>query len=360
MDKATPTAATSVFSKNGIVENKMKNDVILQVQDLSIVYQTPRGEVKATSNVSFELRKGETMALIGESGSGKTTMSLAFIRMLPNSARITEGKILYTRDGVTRNVLEMSDNEIRRFRWSDCAMVFQGAQNAFNPVLRVRQQFADTAAAHGKTDKAWIKKRTLELFKLVRLDPERVYEAYPHEMSGGMRQRTLLALGVMLDPQIVILDEPTTALDILTQRAIIDVLKEMQQRLNFSIIFISHDLALAAEMASRVATVYAGEIVEEGSVDDIFYRHLHPYTLGLIRSVPKLNREQDELMSIPGEPPNLITPPSGCKFHPRCQFASDKCKVEPPPLVEYEPGHRAACWHTDQVIAARTAFAAQE
>ncbi|HLU08879.1 MAG TPA: ABC transporter ATP-binding protein [Oceanobacillus sp.] len=336
------------------------NDIILQVENLSIVYKSPRGEVKATTNVSLQLQRGETLALIGESGSGKTTLSLSFIRMLPNSAKITQGKILYTRDGVTRDVLQLSDKDIRRFRWSDCAMVFQGAQNAFNPVLRVRQQFADTAIAHGQTDREWIKKRTLELFKLVRLDPERVFEAYPHELSGGMRQRTLLALGVLLDPQIVILDEPTTALDILTQRAIIDVLKEMQKRLNFSIIFISHDLALAAEMADRVATMYAGEIVEQGTVDDIFYRPLHPYTLGLIRSVPKLKREQDELMSIPGEPPNLIKPPSGCKFHPRCQFATEKCKVDPPMLVEYEPGHSAACWHTDKVVEARAAFAAQD
>jgi peptide/nickel transport system ATP-binding protein len=236
-------------------------------------------------------------------------------------------------------------------------MVFQGAQNAFNPVLRIRRQFADTAAAHGQTDKEWIRKRTLDLFRLVRLDPERVYESYPHELSGGMRQRTLLALGVLLNPQVVILDEPTTALDILTQRAIIDVLQEMQKALNFSIIFISHDLALAAEMADRVATMYAGEIVEEGSVADMFYRPLHPYTLGLIRSIPHLDRKQDELMSIPGEPPNLITPPSGCKFHPRCQFASEKCKSDPPALAEYEPGHFASCWHTDKVVEARSAFA---
>jgi peptide/nickel transport system ATP-binding protein len=332
-------------------------DVILQVENLSIVYRSPRGEVQATSNVSLQLRKGETIALIGESGSGKTTFSLSLIRMLPNSARVVQGKILYTRDGVTRNVLELNGGDIRRFRWSDCAMVFQGAQNAFNPVLRIRRQFADTAIAHGHTDKEWIKKRTLELFKLVRLDPERVYESYPHELSGGMRQRALLALGVMLNPQVVILDEPTTALDILTQRAIIDVLQEMQRKLDFSIIFISHDLALAAEMADRVATMYAGEIVEEGPVGDIFYHHLHPYTLGLIRSIPRLNREQDQLISIPGEPPNLITPPSGCKFHPRCQFATEKCKVDAPPLVEYEPGHTAACWHTDQVVEARAAFA---
>jgi peptide/nickel transport system ATP-binding protein len=335
------------------------NDVVLQVENLSIIYRSPRGEVKATTNVSLQLRQGETLALIGESGSGKTTLSLAFIRMLPDSARITQGKILYTRDGLTRDVLQLSDKDIRRFRWSDCAMVFQGAQNAFNPVLRIRQQFADTAAAHGQSDREWIKKRTLDLFKLVRLDPERIYESYPHELSGGMRQRTLLALGVMLDPQVVILDEPTTALDILTQRAIIDVLQEMQKRLHFSVIFISHDLALAAEMADRVATMYAGEIVEEGAVDDIFYRPLHPYTLGLIRSVPKLNREQDELMSIPGEPPNLISPPPGCKFHPRCQFATEKCKIDLPPLVEYAPGHLAACWHTDKVIEARAAFVAQ-
>ena len=235
-------------------------------------------------------------------------------------------------------------------------MVFQGAQNAFNPVLRIRDQFMDTAAAHGKDDREWVEQRTLELFKLVRLDPQRVFNAYPHELSGGMRQRTLLALGVLLDPQIVILDEPTTALDILTQRAIIDVLKEMQARLGFSIIFISHDLALAAEMADRVATTYAGKIVEIGAVNDMFYRPLHPYTLGLLRSVPKLDQGQDELGSIPGDPPNLIAPPPGCKFHPRCPFATDKCKVDEPPLVEYAPGHSAACWHTDQVIEARAEF----
>lgn len=331
----------------------MNNDVVLRVEDISIEYKTRRGQVLATSHVTFDLRKGESLALIGESGSGKTTLSLALIRMLATSARVTEGRILYTRDGVTRNVLELSTKELRAFRWQDCAMVFQGAQNAFNPVLRIRDQFADTARAHGHTDKDWIRERTLELLKLVRLDPERVYNSYPHELSGGMRQRTLLALGVMLDPQVVILDEPTTALDILTQRAVIEVLKEMQKKLNFSIIFISHDLALAAEMADRVATMYAGEIIEIGSVDQIFYECLHPYTLGLLRSVPKLSHGQDELISIPGNPPNLIDPPSGCKFHPRCLFATDKCKVENPPLQPFDDGHMAACWHTDKVVEAR-------
>jgi peptide/nickel transport system ATP-binding protein len=334
----------------------MTNETILKVEDISIIYHSPRGNVQATTGISFDLHKGEALALIGESGCGKTTLSLSLIRMLPNNAEITQGKVLYTRDGKTTDVLKMNDRDLRLFRWYDCAMVFQGAQNAFNPVLRIRDQFMDTAAAHGKGDKAWVEKRTLELFKLVRLDPRRVFDSYPHELSGGMRQRTLLALGVLLDPQVVILDEPTTALDILTQRAIIDVLKEMQQRLGFSIIFISHDLALAAEMADRVATTYAGKIVEIGGVNDMFYRPLHPYTLGLLRSVPKLDQQQDELGSIPGDPPNLIKPPPGCKFHPRCPFATDKCKVDEPPLVEYAPGHSAACWHTDRVIEARAEF----
>ncbi len=331
----------------------MSNEVILKVDDIAIIYKTTKGNVQATSNVSFELRKGEALALIGESGSGKTTVSLALIRMLPKGAKITKGRVLYTRDSETSDVLKYNDKKLRAFRWQDCAMVFQGAQNAFNPILKIKDQFRDTAYAHGWTNEEEIRKRTLELFKLVRLDPERVYDSYPHELSGGMKQRALLALGVFLNPQVVILDEPTTALDILTQRAIISVLNEMRTRLEFSIIFISHDLALAAEMADRVATMYAGEIVEISDVNSIFYRPLHPYTLGLLNSVPRLDQDQAELESIPGSPPNLLNPPSGCKFHPRCAFATDKCKTDSPQLVEYEAGHLAACWHTDKVIEVR-------
>lgn len=325
---------------------------VLNVDNVSVRYRVARGDVQAVNNVSFTLHKGEALALIGESGSGKTTLSLALIQMLVSAARVSEGEVTYFRDGKPQDVLKLKGEKMRKFRWSECAMVFQGAQNAFNPVLKLRDQFFDTAKAHGKGDRAWVKKRTLELFKLVRLDPERVYNAYPHELSGGMKQRALLALGVLLDPQVVILDEPTTALDILTQRAIIDVLSEMQDRLGFSIIFISHDLALAAEMADRVATMYAGAVVELGTVDDIFYEPLHPYTLGLLRSVPRLSGSQD-LISIPGSPPDLVDPPSGCRFHPRCSFASNRCKTESPPLTDYGSGHQAACWHTDKVIEAR-------
>ncbi len=327
-------------------------EVVLEVRNLSAEYAASRGAVRAVENVSFTLHRGEALALIGESGSGKTTLSLALIRMLVRSAKVTQGSVRYLKNGQSVDVLALSERELRRFRWAECAMVFQGAQNAFNPVLRVREQFLDTAYAHGKRDRAWVKKRTLDLFKLVRLDPERVYNSYPHELSGGMKQRALLALGVLLGPQVVILDEPTTALDILTQRAIIDVLSEMRSRLGFSIIFISHDLALAAEMADRVATMYAGEIVEAGTVDDLFYEPLHPYTLGLLRSVPRLSGSQD-LVSIPGSPPDLISPPPGCKFHPRCPFATGRCEQDAPPLEDYGGGHQAACWHTERVIEAR-------
>ena len=331
----------------------MHPDTVLKVEGLSIAYRTKRGDVKAADNVSFELKIGEAMALIGESGSGKTTISLALIRKLPNNAVISQGQIHYQRADKIQDVLKLSSRQLREFRWKECAMVFQGAQNAFNPVLKVCNQFEDTARSHGWADRAAVRKRSLKLLELVRLDPERVYDAYPHELSGGMKQRALLALSVLLNPQIIILDEPTTALDILTQRAIIDVLNDMQRQLHFSIIFISHDLSLAAEMADVVATVYAGEIIEIGDVNQIFYDSLHPYTSGLLASVPTVEHTQDRLQSIPGSPPNLISPPSGCKFHPRCVFATDICRIEDPPLEQDVGDHLAACWNKDMLIASR-------
>ncbi len=332
------------------MQSDVNNETVLNVEDLSIVYRTKRGDIKATNNVSFELKKGQAMALIGESGSGKTTISLALIRKLPKNAVITAGKINFRRGQQMQDVLKLSKKQLREFRWNECAMVFQGAQNAFNPVLKVRKHFEDTARSHGWTDRRAVRDRSMKLLELVRLDPERVYDAYPHELSGGMKQRTLLALSVLLNPQIVILDEPTTALDILTQRAIIDVLNDMQRQLHFSIIFISHDLSLAAEMADVVATVYAGEIVEIGQVNQVFYNSLHPYTYGLLASVPTLDHSQDLLQSIPGSPPNLISPPSGCKFHPRCGFATEMCKSEVPFLDQDVGNHLAACWHKDRLI----------
>jgi peptide/nickel transport system ATP-binding protein len=327
--------------------------VVLSVRDLSVTYQAHRGLVRAVSNVSFDLHAGETLALIGESGCGKTTLNLALIRQLPKNARTTGDGIVYTyRDGRTANILGFSDREMRRYLWSECSMVFQGALNALNPVIRVSDMVYETGKAHGiRREEAHA--RALQLFRQVRLDPERVMRSYPHELSGGMRQRVLLAISLLLRPQIVIMDEPTTAVDILTQRSILEVLKQLREELSFSVIFISHDLAVAAEIADTVATMYAGEIVEMGPVNDVFYRSRHAYTLSLLNAAPRLSVGAETLESIPGKPPDLIEPPAGCKFHERCPFAVDACWHQPPALIAYEDGlHLAACHETDRVLAA--------
>lgn len=323
----------------------------LILRDVQVNYFTRRGQVQAVRGIDLELKPGESLALIGESGSGKTTLGLAIVRLLVKAARVTQGDILYYRDGREVNVLALNDADLRKFRWRECAMVFQSALNAFNPVLRVWEQMWDTAVSHGWTDKAAVREKVLDLLRFVQLDPKRVINAFPHELSGGMRQRVLLALSLLLNPQILILDEPTTALDILTQRTIIDLLGKLKQEHRFAMIFISHDLAIAAELADRVATMYAGKIVELGATEDIFYRPRHPYTLGLIRAVPTVTGGFEELASISGSPPDLVDLPSGCKFHPRCPFMTEKCVAEEPDLFSVGPGHQAACWHWQEVAA---------
>jgi peptide/nickel transport system ATP-binding protein len=321
----------------------------LSLQNVHISYKTRRGSVQAVRGVTVDLLAGESLALIGESGSGKTTLGLAIVRLLADTAKVDPGRIIYRRNGREVDVLQLKANDLRAFRWQDCAMVFQSALNAFNPVLRVWDQVLDTARAHGWNDRQAVRERFLDLLKFVQLDPNRVISAYPHELSGGMRQRTLLAMSLLLDPQILILDEPTTALDILTQRTIIHLLRRLKEEQNFTMIFISHDLAIAAELADRVATMYAGRMVELGKTEDIFYRPRHPYTLGLIRAVPTVTGGFEELSSIPGSPPDLINLPSGCKFHPRCPFATDKCRQQEPELQTVGDQHEAACWHWQEV-----------
>jgi peptide/nickel transport system ATP-binding protein len=329
----------------------MKNDVVLSVRDLSVSYLARRGRVQAVNRVSFDLHAGETLALIGESGCGKSTLNLALIRQLPKTGQIDQGQILYTaRDGKQIDVTQLKPDALRRFLWSEVSMVFQGALNSLNPVLRVSDVVYDTAHAHGM-QRQTAKVRALELFRQVRLDPQRVFNAYPHELSGGMRQRVLLALSLLLEPQVVIMDEPTTAVDILTQRSILDVLAELRKALDFSIIFISHDLAVAAEIADTIATMYAGEIIEIGPVNEVFYRSRHAYTLSLLNAAPRLSVGEETLNSIPGSPPDLIEPPPGCKFHPRCTFATEICRTTVPPLIEEDAAHYAACHHSAEVYA---------
>lgn len=330
-----------------------RGEVVFSVRNVTISYLTARGRMKAVNNVSFDLHRGETLALIGESGCGKSTLNLGLIQLLPKTGRVDSGEVLYSdKNGKEVDILKLKGNNLRQFRWSECAMVFQAALNSLNPVIRISDMVYDTARAHGERNKEKVRARALELFQLVRLDPERVFNAYPHQLSGGMRQRVLIALSVLLNPQVVLLDEPTTAVDILTQRTIIEVLKNLREELGISSIFISHDLSIAAEMADTVATMYAGEIVEIGSVNDMFYRPNHAYTLGLLQAVPRLSVEREELSSIPGSPPDMIDPPTGCKFHPRCRFATEICRTTPPELTARGDGHFAACHHSDEVLLA--------
>jgi peptide/nickel transport system ATP-binding protein len=324
---------------------------ILAIKNMHVEYKTPHGWMQAVRDVNMEIQKGDSVALIGESGSGKSTLGFAILRMLARSARISQGSAVYTEaSGKSYDLITLSNKDFRKFRWSECAMTFQAAQNSLNPVMRVKDTFRETANAHGWRNKREIRERTLELLRMVQLDPQRVYDAYPHELSGGMRQRVSIALSLLLEPQLIILDEPTTALDILTQRAIIDVIRTLRERLDFTMIFISHDLSLAAELADRVATMYAGKVVEYGPVRDTFYTPKHPYTVGLLNAVPPIAGEEfTPLTSIPGSTPNLLSIPSGCPFHPRCPYATEICRQQDPPLADLGGTHFAACHHHDKV-----------
>ncbi|KAA3659518.1 MAG: ABC transporter ATP-binding protein [Chloroflexi bacterium] len=328
----------------------------LRLEDVHIHYKTGKGLVQAIRGVDMVLNSGESLALIGESGSGKTTLGLGIVRLLVKTAEIHQGNIVYRRGQNEVDVLDLDPEALRQFRWQECAMVFQSALNAFNPVLRVWEQIWDTAKAHGWKDKKAVRQQALDLLDFVQLDADRVINAYPHELSGGMRQRVLIAMSLLLNPQILILDEPTTALDILTQRTIITLLRRLKEEKNFTMVFISHDLAIAAELADRIATMYAGRVVETGPTDDLFYTPRHPYTLGLIRAVPTVTGAFEELFSIPGSPPDFINMPTGCKFHPRCSFATDKCKHEEPDLERVGDAHYAACWHWREVKVAVDAW----
>ncbi|MCC6011186.1 MAG: ABC transporter ATP-binding protein [Desulfurococcaceae archaeon] len=315
-------------------------EYILEVSNLKVYYYVIKGVVKAVDNVSFSLRKGEALGLVGESGCGKSTLGYALIRLVPPPGRIVGGTIKFK--GI--DILSMSEEEFRtKIRWKEISMIFQGALNALNPVIRVGDQIAEVYSLHLGLSKREGLMRARELLKIVRMEPDKV-KSYPFELSGGMKQRVVIAMALALNPSLVIADEPTTALDVVTQAHILNLLKTIQRERGLTLILISHDLSLVAEIADTVAIMYAGKIVEYGPSDIVYKNPLHPYTDGLMRSIPRLTGEKSELVGIPGEPPDLINPPPGCRFHPRCKFAMDICKREEPPTVEFEHGHRVACW----------------
>jgi peptide/nickel transport system ATP-binding protein len=322
----------------------MENNPILVVDQLYIEYWSRRGPVQAVRNVSFDLNSAENLSIIGESGSGKTTLGMSLVKLLPLSAYIKSGTIEYHLNGKPFQIQTATETELRKFRWKEVAMVFQGALNAFNPVITIGKQIYETAYAHGMNDNQQIQNKINELLQFVQLDSKRVMKAYQHELSGGMKQRILLALSLLFSPKILILDEPTSALDILTQRNIINLLKKIKQELQIAVIFISHDLSLAAELADRIVTVYAGRMVEIGTVNDIFYHPLHPYTKGLISATPTVTGTDRKPFTIKGSPPNLIDLPAGCAFAPRCPESDDRCRNAEPELVNVGEEHQVACF----------------
>ncbi|HOZ73207.1 MAG TPA: ABC transporter ATP-binding protein [Spirochaetales bacterium] len=318
-------------------------DKLLEVKNLKLYYHTSKGAVRALDDVSFDLYKGETLGLVGESGCGKTTTGVALLKMPSPPGRIEPGSQIIL-DG--RDIMPLPEKEIRKnVRWEEVAMVFQGAMNCLTPVYTIGKQMLETLQEHRDMDKAQAEELIKEYLGLVGLPPE-VMGRYPHELSGGMKQRIVIATALFLKPKLVILDEPTTALDVIVQAQIINLLKKLKKTFDLSFIFITHDLSLEAEVSDRICVMYAGKIAELGTNQQIYGEQgpMHPYTEKLLQATPLLHKKVDSLSYIPGTPPDLIDPPKGCRFHPRCHKAMDKCSQEEPPLLEVEPGHMVACW----------------
>jgi peptide/nickel transport system ATP-binding protein len=312
---------------------------LLEVKDLKMYYSTMKGDVKAVDDVSFSLEKGESLGLAGESGCGKTSVALTLMKLYPSNAKILTGEVLL--DG--KNVLEMGDDEIRReVRWKRISMVPQASMNALNPVFTIKDQIVEAILTHEDVSEEEARERTLELLRRVGIDPSRANN-YPHEFSGGMKQRVMMAMALSCNPDIVIADEPTTALDVIVQAQVLKEIKKLQKELGLSMILISHDLSVVAETCEKTMIMYAGNIVEDASTLEIFRHPLHPYSIGLIGAFPKLKGEKKRLESIKGNPPNLLNPPTGCRFHPRCPYAKDVCKTTQPRLQEAHSGHGVAC-----------------
>lgn len=317
------------------------NENVLEVKDLTMHYTTRKGPVYAVDNVSFSLGRGGSLGLVGESGCGKTSVAISLLRLLPENADILEGEIWLN----NTDIVPLSDAEVRKFRWKHIAMVFQAAMNSLNPVYTVEEQILEAMRQHlPHLSEGEMKGKVDHLFGLVGLDPS-IKTEYPHQYSGGMRQRAVIAMALSCDPAIIIADEPTTALDVIVQDSLLKKIKELQERLDMAMIYISHDIAVIAEVSERVGVMYAGKLVEMAASEEIFHRPLHPYTMGLMSSFPSIVGEKTELVTIPGEPPDLLAPPPGCRFHPRCPYATEICKTDEPEFKQHSDGHWAACWH---------------
>lgn len=315
---------------------------VLDVRNLKVYYFTSKGPVRAVDDISFYINKGETLGVVGESGCGKTTLGTALLNMPTPPGKVVGGEIII--DGT--NILELNENQLRKnVRWEKISMVFQGAMNSLTPAYTIEKQMLETLRYHRELDEQEARERIKKYVNLVGLSDD-VLKRYPHELSGGMKQRIVIAMALFLEPELVICDEPTTALDVVVQAQIINLLKELKQKLNLSFIFVTHDLATEAEVADRIMVMYAGKIAEIGTNDQIYGEQgpMHPYTSNLLAATPRLHKKVEKLNFIPGSPPDLLNPPAGCRFHLRCPVVMEKCRTEEPPLKEIEKDHYVACW----------------
>ena len=313
---------------------------LLEVEHLHIHYYTLRGIVRAVDDVSFTLDRGEVLGVAGESGCGKSTLGYGLMRLVPPPGRIVKGRIVI--DGV--DIVGLPEPVLRkRFRWKRISMIFQSAMNALNPVYTVGDQIAEAIVYHEGVSKKEALQRAEKLLKMVGLDAS-IVRRYPHELSGGQKQRVVIAMALALNPDIVIADEPTTALDVVVQAQILNLLKKLKREYDMSMIFISHDLSVIAELADKIAIMYAGEIVELGPAENVYTKPAHPYTQLLLKAIPRLHAPRGKLAYIPGSPPDLRKPPKGCRFAPRCPFAQPRCREEPPPNTKLRENHTVKCW----------------
>lgn len=321
----------------------MTDEVILQVKDLKTYFHVDEGIVKAVDGVSFNLRKGETLGIVGESGSGKSVTNLSIINMIPNPpGRIAGGEVLF----MGKDLLKMPINEIRQIRGNKISMIFQDPMTSLNPFLRISTQMIETIVLHQGLDKKAAKEKAIDMLRLAGIPaPEKRIDQYPHQFSGGMRQRVMIAMSLSCNPEILIADEPTSALDVTIQAQILDLMKDLTARLGTAVILITHSLGVVAGTCDTLCVMYAGRVVERGATAEIFAEPKHPYTQGLIKSVPRLDKESgDRLFSIRGQPPNVIDLPDCCPFYPRCDRAMDVCKRKYPRTTEFANGRSVSCW----------------
>ena len=314
---------------------------ILSVQNLHTSFHTDKGEVKAVNGVTFNLEKGKILGIVGESGSGKSVTAYSIMRILEKNGRITEGKILYK----GQDIAEFSEKQMREFRGKCCSIIFQDPMTSLNPVFTVGNQLREAIELHTDRKGKEAEARAIEMLTLVGVnEPEKRVKQYPYELSGGMRQRVMIAMALACEPDILIADEPTTALDVTIQAQILELMQSLQKKLGMAIIMVTHDLGVIADMCDEIIVMYGGRVCERGTAEDIFYRPHHEYTKGLLRSIPNVDRIGEKLIPIPGTPINLLNMPKGCAFCPRCEEAMKICIEEQPPEMQMPEGHFASCW----------------